>query len=54
MAAGVTNRLWDMEDVVRLVEEREAAEAESKREKKAKRDDALQGPALGHDKNART
>lgn len=53
MAAGVTDRLWDMEDVVRLVEEREAAEIEVKREKKAKRNDALQGPALGHDKNSR-
>lgn len=40
MAAGVTDRLWDMADVVRLVEEREVAQ-------KAERDDALDGPALG-------
>ena len=48
MAAGVTDRLWDMEDVVRLVEEREAAEIETKRVEKATRNDALDGPSLGH------
>jgi IS1 family transposase len=34
MAAGVTDRLWEMVDIVRLVEEREAAEAESGRDTK--------------------
>jgi hypothetical protein len=37
MAAGVTDRLWDMSDVVRLVEERAAIDAEEKRTQKASR-----------------
>jgi IS1 family transposase len=40
MAAGVTDRVWDIADIVRLLEEREA-------ERKADRDNALDGPALG-------
>jgi IS1 family transposase len=47
MAAGVTNRLWDMSDVVKLVEEREAA---LKLEAKKRLDDSYArfGDALGH------
>lgn len=47
MAAGVTDRLWEMSDVVKLVEEREAA---LKLEAKKKHDRAYArfGDALGH------
>ena len=38
MAAGVTDKLWEMTDVVRLVEEKEAADLEVKRARKASRD----------------
>jgi hypothetical protein len=43
MAAGVADHLWEMTDVVRLVEEKEAADAEAKREAKASRDSSY-GP----------
>jgi len=46
MAADVMDRMWDMEEAIRLVEELEAAEAESKREKEVQRNDALEGPSL--------
>jgi IS1 family transposase len=48
MAAGVTNKLWDMSDVVVLVEEAEAAEAQAKRDAKVNKAYAFDGPALGH------
>jgi len=51
MAAGVSDRLWDMSDVVRLVEERAAIDAEEKLARKAERDNALDGPALGHSRS---
>ena len=38
MAAGVTDKLWEMTDVVRLVKEKEAAYAQVKRESKVSRD----------------
>jgi len=53
MASGVTDHLWEMTDVVRLVEEKEAADAEAKREAKAARDSS-DGPALGHGGNTAT
>jgi hypothetical protein len=40
MAAGVTDRVWDITDIVRLMDEREAA-------RKAELDNALDGSALG-------
>jgi IS1 family transposase len=53
MAAGVTDHLWEMTDVVRLVEEKEAADMEAKREAKAGRDSSY-GPALGHSGSSAT
>lgn len=44
MAAGVTDQLWETTDVVRLVEEKEAADFEVKRAQKASRDSSY-GPA---------
>jgi IS1 family transposase len=51
MAAGVSDKLWDMTDVVRLVEEREVIDAEERRARKAERENAFDGPALGHPSN---
>lgn len=40
MAAGVTDRVFEISDIIRLMDEREAA-------MKAERQNALDGPALG-------
>jgi len=40
MAAGVTDRVWDVADIVKLLDERP---------KKPNYDDAQYGPALGYD-----
>ena len=47
MAAGVSETVWEIADIVRLVEEREQAEQEQKAQKRI---DSLSrtGPALGH------
>ena len=49
MAAGVTERLWDMADIVALVEEyREERQQEGRENaRKAVEDSYSQGPALG-------
>jgi hypothetical protein len=41
MAAGVTDHLWEMTDVVRLVQEKEAADLGVKRAAKASRDSSF-------------
>ena len=51
MAAGVADKLWEMTDVVRLVEEKEAADLEVKRAAKAARDGSY-GSTLGHGGNS--
>jgi IS1 family transposase len=47
MAAGVTDRLWEIADIVRLMDEREAALRAEQAAQKAGRDNAFDGPALG-------
>ena len=47
MAAGVTDRLWDMSDIVRLVEEMKAANLSAERSERAERSYNPFGDALG-------
>lgn len=48
MAVGVTDRVWDIADIVRMVEEREARELRESRDERNERSYNPFRPALGH------
>ena len=48
MAAGVTDRLWEVADIVRMVEQDEAETALKARQERMERALSSKGPALGH------